>query len=97
MKFSEQYGAQLDESDGTIGTLKLVRRFVIFDEDNQVMWQARQGRHTYQSRSEVERHIELFKKNNPPDSIPNLSAKEFWCYPGHFDPVCQIQQPTKES
>ena len=94
MQISKRYGPQLDVTDGTIGSCQLVRRFVVARSDGSIL-QPRQGRFTHPTRESADRQAAAFLENNPPDHINHhfiegAHAVEWWCYPGHFDPVCPV-------
>ena len=87
MTVSKQYGPQFDASDGTIGELQLVLRYVLVSGEDASMWTSRQGRYTHATLKEASDAAALYKASNAPDREPSdLRPAPWWCYPGHFDP-----------
>lgn len=87
MKISKEFGPQFDPADGTIGTLQLVRRWLICSGEG--MFYPRQGRYSWESWEKAADIIDSFK-DNPANAgrLPaGLRPVAYWCYPGHFDPV----------
>ena len=93
MIISKEFGPQFDPVDGTIGTMQLVKRWVLVKNSDGDMWQARQGRYTFASGEEAIKHKKLIEDVNPADMIPKggLGVAAMWCYPGHFDPVGHVE------
>ena len=94
MIVSDKYGPQFDPNDGTIGTLKLAKRWVIVNENGDLVT-ARQGRFTYESRKDAENLIDAYWANNSKERVHQLLGKEmyaeqWWCYPNHYDPIGPI-------
>ena len=85
MKFTTEYGPQLDPTDGTIGNLKLVKRYAIARDG--MMCFAQQGRYTYATRKEAEVYLSQVQSANTIDIWDGMEVKAFWCHPNHFDPV----------
>ena len=95
MIISDRYGPQYDSSDGTIGKLQLVKRWVIVNEEGDLVT-SRQGRCTHSSRVDAESMIQAIWDNNPKEKVHQLMGKElyaaqWWCYPNHFDPIGPIK------
>lgn len=99
MIVSPRYGPQLDVTDGTIGELQLVRRFVITCGGE--FFGTRQGRYTYATRDEAQSRADAIQ--NEPTNIARklvpgyLQAAEWWCYPEHFDPVAPAPESCNEA
>jgi hypothetical protein len=93
MKISKEYGPQFDPTDGTVGKLQLVKRWVIVRRSDGQMWQARQGRYTYPSEAEAIARKDVIERNNSANLIPagGLGVEPRWCYPVHFDPVGPVE------
>jgi hypothetical protein len=89
MIISKEYGPQFDPTDGTVGDIKLVKRWVIVKNSDGFMWPARQGRYTFATEDEAAKEKELVEKVNSADKIPEggLGVADRWCWPEHFDPV----------
>jgi len=89
MIISKECGPQFDPTDGTVGDIKLVKRWVIFKNSDGLMWPARQGRYTFATEDEATKEKELVEKVNSADMIPRgeLGVAAKWCWPEHFDPV----------
>lgn len=91
MIISDRYGPQYDHTDGTIGKVKLVKRWVIVNENGDLVT-ARQGRCTYESEKGAKHMIDAYWANNSKERVQQLLGKElyaaqWWCYPNHFDPI----------
>ena len=88
MKISLEFGPQFDYRDGTIGELKLVKRWVIVKSCGN-LWSARQGRNTFKTRREVVAKLRKAVAANKDRAVEmrSLRVAAWWCYPGHFDPV----------
>jgi hypothetical protein len=91
MIISDKYGPQYDHTDGTIGKIQLAKRWVIVNENGDLVT-ARQGRFTYQSQQEAESMIVAYWANNSKETVwrhlgKELYAEAWWCYPNHFDPI----------
>lgn len=100
MKISKAYGPQFDRTDGTIGDLQLVKRWMIVNEVTGNTFTSRQGRYTRQTKREVDEWITELEASNSPDRLQQIEgspvklvAVEFWCYPEHFDPVGLVTLP----
>jgi len=94
MIISDRYGPQYDHTDGTIGKLKLVIRWVIVNENGDLVT-ARQGRFTHESKKDAENLIDAYWANNSEERVHQLFGKElyaeqWWCYPNHYDPIGPI-------
>jgi hypothetical protein len=97
MIISSLYGPQFDPTDGTIGTLQCVKRWVLVKGDGNTFY-PRQGRHTKATKDEAEALVKAAIRNNGPGTsghpyVQGLHVEEWWCYPRHFDPI----RPVKES
>jgi hypothetical protein len=93
MIISKEYGPQLDGRDGTCGELKLVKRWVLVNPLTGRVWPASQGRHTCTLQAEAESLLSDVRKNNNPDAYPvGLSVRPWWCWPGHHDPACPVEE-----
>ena len=89
--YSKRYGPQVDLTDGTIGKVQLIRRFLLVRGDYE-LFHARQGRYSYATAEEAQEHCDAFLENNPPGCdkhhyVKGLHIRAWWCYPNHFDPV----------
>ena len=92
MKIDRSYGPQLDLRDGTIGDTKLVRRFVVAKTDVggfDRVWGGRHGYCTYAEKRRAGYLLRAIKANNPPHESVGWEVQEWWCWPHHFDPICQ--------
>lgn len=89
MKISEIYGPQYDPTDGTIGELQLVKRWVLVSGEDPEYWGTRQGRYTFETYKEAKQRAEVLIEANPNSKfVPaDLRPCEYWCYPSHFDPL----------
>ena len=94
MIISEKYGPQLDPVDGTCGRTKLVKRYVLVSGPGGEMWGPSQGRCTHASEALAKRALSSIKSSNTPDRYPSdLRVAPRWCWPGHFDPACRVEEP----
>ena len=92
MKISKEYGPQFDATDGTIGDLKLVKRYVVIRTETGGMFDHRQGRYTFADREGAENRRDALVSGNRPDHIGGeLGVGVRWCYPGHFDPAGPVE------
>ena len=99
MIISEKYGPQLDTSDGTIGELKLVERFVVtYLNSNgfRSSFRPLQGPCTFYSKESADLYCESVLRSNPKGSYGSkfttgLRAEKWWCYPVHFDPIAPVE------
>jgi len=84
------YGPQVDPTDGTIGETKLVKRWLILRLDG-TKFHSSQGRYSYETQKDCQNDAEtIINTNLDREDCKGLKATEFWCYPIHFDPVCQV-------
>ena len=92
MIISKDYGPQLDPTDGTIGKLQLVKRWVLVSGEHDEIWTHRQGRYTHATRKGAQLAVDEYVLGNPLDRVPaDLRTIQMWCYPGHFDPCGRIE------
>jgi hypothetical protein len=82
------YGPQFDPSDGTIGHLQLVKRWVLVSGPAGLPWPAHQGRYTHATRKAAVKFFAAVTANNRPGVYPeDLRVVPWWCYPVHHDPA----------
>lgn len=82
-----EYGPQFDRSDGTVGEIQLVRRWVLVHGPEGRMFTPRQGSYTRATREEAEHYRREIAEGNPANLVPDdLRVEEWWCWPSHFDP-----------
>jgi hypothetical protein len=86
---------QYDSVEGTIGELKLVKRWVIVNEYGDIVT-PRQARCTFESRKEAESKIDAYWADNPKERVHQLLGKElfpqqWWCYPNSRDPISPVK------
>ena len=86
---------QYDRVKGTIGDLKLVKRWVIVNEYGDIVT-PRQARCTFESRKEAESRIDDYWANNSKELVHQLLGKElspqqWWCYPNSRDPISPVE------
>lgn len=69
-----------------LSLLELPTRYVLVS--NGQLWQAMQGRHTYETAEQAEEYLSAVKVNNRPGLVPDdLHVGIVPCWPGHFDPI----------
>jgi hypothetical protein len=100
-KTSTDYGPQFDPADGTIGPLRLVRRWAMTHPETGLTWPAQQGRHTYGTEGEAREILDGIRTACPASRYPGvhlLDVRAVWCYPGHLDPcgLCEPPAPAPD-
>lgn len=91
-----QYGPQFDPRDGTIGLVQLVKRWVVVKSTGD-LYHPKQGRFTFESKIRAENVARISDESNPDrEECRGLTAQQWWCYPGHFEPAYPVQTPKEK-
>ncbi len=86
-----RYGPQFDPLDGTIGTIRLVKRWVIVNADDLPL-APRQGRYTYETQADADARAVALILHNPNGTFKGgLRTEQWWCFPEHFDPFQPVR------
>jgi hypothetical protein len=94
VKHSEQYGPQFDPTDGTVGEIQLVKRWVVCQRADHMPAFPRQGRYTYDTQAEGDEIIHQMQAANSIKHhrwIWELETIEWWCWPTHLDPAYAVE------
>lgn len=83
------YGPQFDRIDGTVGKTQLVKRWAVTRKEGHMAF-ASQGRYTKATKEEAEAELTAIQGANGKTIWDGMYVAAFWCWPGHFDPVGQV-------
>jgi len=88
-----EYGPQIDPTDGTCGSVKLVKRYVMVSGEHGFIWGTSQGRYTEPTLAKMKKRVAEIKRCNYEDRYPaDLRPAAWWCWPGHFDPAYPVSE-----
>lgn len=95
MENHRDFGPQFDPKTGTIGSIQLVKRFVVCTADG-MMFAPRQGRYTHEIAARAQDVAYILEHSNPDrEDCKGLNVREWWCYPTHFDPVAPVEREVQ--
>ncbi len=83
MQIDPLYGPQFDPTDGTLGRIQLLKRWVLVS--GSCIWTPARGAFTYDKAETANRHASLLREIEK--APPDLRAEAYWCWPGTHDPV----------